>query len=713
MSYNPTENSALKDKTASILVIEPSSGVRPIITSVIRELGFNQPISLDSLSGSLDVLSAESIDWMIVSTFADDKINLLQLLKLLRDEPQLRNVKVSFFASDDEREFLAKAFSLGLFTAHTRPFNKDSFKQEFSNILSKMESYNWNSTLVSADYLRPILVERNDLLSRLKFEQAINAAFPSESSQLIHLAEAHFAVQNHSIARSLLWQALQRNPSLESKAVALGQCYSESQGADGKTNWDNLKLDSCVVVEPDTTIQSGIREALLSCGAKNIAIFDRGDQCWQWLKSNKEPDLLIMEWRIPEVSGSMLLQRCRSQGMHLLPIIVQSSLVPKNEEALLKEMGVNEVLAKPFRPEIFLNCVASVLSQTQRPTEFKDLEQRIRSLLAGQKMAEATNLLQVYLTKNRNPDDEGAVLISAEFAFASGDYKTARDIATNSIRQGNKSVVLMNLLGKSLIRLREFSAALQVLERADGIAPNSVARLCAITEVKQELGDTQGAQKILKQVNNFDAENQDVINTNLNIGVVTGDGDKVASAIDRFTPNENILAYLNNSAIVRVKSGQIDSAIDLYQKAIESIPPDKTHLKAIIGYNLALAQVRKNDLKSALVTLVANTVGGDETISRKARSLNERVQIALRNGTTVQLVGEPESINEAPSLRGDIALLLRRFSSTPSIETDVTSCCYGLYADESLDTKNILGLLASVPTIKSKEAIIKGKIPAQ
>jgi CheY-like chemotaxis protein/TolA-binding protein len=664
----------------------------------MRGLGFENLTSVTSLSEALSVLATTSIDWLITSFFVHEKTNALQLLKLARQEPDLKQLKVSLFAADNEADLLPKAFSLGLFSCHKKPFNKDTFTSEMRGVLERLEANSWHPSLASAEYLRTVLSTRGEgaAPARFRLEQALNQAFPEEVGQLLHLAESCFLVGNAPAARSLLWQAVQRQPGIEERVAALIQRHGQDDDA-----WKGVKLGRCVVVDSDTAVRESVKEALLSRGAKTVQAFEDGKAAWTWLKVNKEPDLLVMEWRIPGVSGPLLLQRCRSQGFHQLPVIVQSSLVKPEDEPLLKEMGVAEVLRKPFRKESFLNCVAASIGQSQRPSDLHSLELKIRALLASGRVADATNYMQLYLAKGEAENEATKALLTAEFAFAAGDYKTARDIAVKSMHHGNKSVALLNLLGKTLMRLREFSAALQIFQKANDIVPNSVARLCAVAETQQELGDAKGARKTLDQVDRVDDENQDVINSKVNIGLATGDKGLVQGAIDRFRPTDNVLAYINNKAIAHVKAGEYDQAIQLYTKVIDTIPHDKPRLLAIVGYNLALAQARKNDVKGVVEALARVPRGDDELLGRKVDSLAARAKAALGGGKPLQLSQESDTPATVTPVSRDAAALLRKLKATSAKIPSDLACCYGLFPDEGWDSELVKALLSELPPFKS------------
>lgn len=208
------EVSAIKSRAAAILIVEASSGVRPSMTEAFRELGFSNIRSVDSLTEALTVLAAEPIDWLITSLFPEDKTNALHILDIAKNDPGLQKLNTSLFVAEAERSFLPKAFALGLFTCHDKPFNKDSFRSQIETVLKSLGDNQWNATLTSAEYLRSVLKATNRYPELLQVEHALCQAFPKLLGPQMHLAEAQFLVGNSPAARALLWQIEQRDPNM-------------------------------------------------------------------------------------------------------------------------------------------------------------------------------------------------------------------------------------------------------------------------------------------------------------------------------------------------------------------------------------------------------------------------------------------------------------------------------------------------------------------
>ncbi len=660
-----------------------------MMTASLRELGFENVTGTESLAEAVNILEAEPVDWLITSAFLDGKANVLQLLKLAREVHSLASTLVSLYTAEEELYILPKAFSLGLFSNHLKPFNKDSFQADMKNALETLKSCDWNATLASATYLRRLCKDNPAYKeAHLQFATAMNQAYPEDVEILYQLAEAHLFAGNHAIARACLWQVMQRQPAYSSRIEELLKQHL-SHLPNENTGSQAVNVETAVILDPDSAVLTSMQDALSSFNVKDVQTFDNGLLCWEWLQSNKEPDLLIMEWRVPGLATPLLIQRCRSIGYHAMSVIIHSSLLQKQEEPLLYEIGVNDMLQKPFRRDDFLNCVSATLSQWERPTKQKTLETKIRVLLAGGQVTDAMNHMQLYLAHPNSDRDPTRRYIEAELAFSAGDFKGAKNAAMQSIQLGNKSVSVLNVLGKTLMRLNEYVSALKVFLRANEIAPNSITRLCAIAETQHEIGDNDATQATLQKLNDLDPDHQDVINLNVSIGLATGDKALVKKSIELFKPAQNILAYVNNKAVAHARAGEFDQSIELYENARKGLPDQMQRLRNIIDYNLALAFARKGDIEGTLRVLEGTGPVDDEALGRKISSLLNRCKSALAKGV-------PMILSTAGDEGAVVALEKADEVEAPASRVNVYRCCDGLFQDMELENEAVTKFLDKI-----------------
>lgn len=75
---------------------------------------------------------------------------------------------------------------------------------------------------------------------------------------------------------------------------------------------------------------------------------------------NNNYDLIITDLHMPELSGDELIEVVREDFDSEIPIIVTTGSYFGDEKTLYNELDIDEVLAKPYKPEDLRNMIKSL-----------------------------------------------------------------------------------------------------------------------------------------------------------------------------------------------------------------------------------------------------------------------------------------------------------------------------------------------------------------
>ena len=102
-----------------------------------------------------------------------------------------------------------------------------------------------------------------------------------------------------------------------------------------------------VVVEDDPSISSLLMYNFEAKGYR-VEIVDNGEQADQRLLEIT-PDLIVLDWMLPEVSGIELCRRIRArERTHKVPIIMLTARGEENERVRALSLGADDYVTKPF-----------------------------------------------------------------------------------------------------------------------------------------------------------------------------------------------------------------------------------------------------------------------------------------------------------------------------------------------------------------------------
>mgnify|MGYP000931395766 CR=1 FL=1 len=104
-----------------------------------------------------------------------------------------------------------------------------------------------------------------------------------------------------------------------------------------------VKEDPCiVVVDDDMMFRETLGQNLRDAGYQ-VQIFDGGPRLFSYLSNGGEVDLLLLDWRMPEMNGLEVLRKLRDDGVPAPAIFLTSLSDPIYEESALVSGAVDFV----------------------------------------------------------------------------------------------------------------------------------------------------------------------------------------------------------------------------------------------------------------------------------------------------------------------------------------------------------------------------------
>lgn len=710
-------DSSFQDKSIKVYAVDGSGANRTLLTEILRKAGYQDVTGLPSLKDVIAQLETEGVGWVITPLMLDQPVNALHLLRLATENPELKDLRVSIFAEEEEYSYLPAAFQSGLLSFFEKPYTKDTLAEQMNQFGSEFEKWNFESPLLSASYLRSYLKDHGSPDEWLKFEKKLFSIYPSYTNLLLEFVPPMVKMGMTDEGKATLKRAKFLDSSLEAQIADYTQKYLNGESieeAEGEA-FNFLGLEKVVVVDPDEVVQNQIKEALGELGITDIQSFSDGESASDYIKENPDPGLVIMEWRLPKLTGPLFLQRIKAAGAEATPIVVLSSLLQESDTPLLKEMGVAAAVKKPFDQSALVKDLITTIEQDRKPSDQASMERKMREDLRLKKLEDAMAIQAKYMAESSI--SQGAKeAIAAEFAFAQRQYESARDHGIEAIKLNGDSLFILSLLGKSLMLLREFDLALKCFKKAQQISPMNIERLCQMAEVQSEMGDEEGAKETLNDASEIDADNQNIDQTKAKIAINAGDTVTAKEIMAKLDEIDNVVSFMNNSAVAMARCAMVDQGIEQYRKTLKSIPDDREETKAIVMYNLALAHARASELEEAKIHL-GRCVKVESRVRIKAKNLMARISKALDEGSDFNLnlnnsplaalpppssgqgnvtqgTGDPEA--DLPEINLEI---LRTVSSKPG-----DLACFKIFSTSQID-KNVKQKFANPPRFAKRSAI--------
>ena len=118
-----------------------------------------------------------------------------------------------------------------------------------------------------------------------------------------------------------------------------------------------------LVVDENPYTRKLTRMMLMNIGAKSIFEAADGLAALDVIR-NVNPDIMLMDWDIPVLSGPQIMHIVRSPGVFAKPFLPIIMLTPRASRTRVSEairLGVHEVLTKPTSPKMLQDRLLSIL----------------------------------------------------------------------------------------------------------------------------------------------------------------------------------------------------------------------------------------------------------------------------------------------------------------------------------------------------------------
>lgn len=137
---------------------------------------------------------------------------------------------------------------------------------------------------------------------------------------------------------------------------------------------DLVQSLSVLVVDDNQYMRKMVRNLLVNCGIKEIYEAADGIAALDAIRT-MAPDVVILDWEMPLLSGAELVRIVRSPGVFPMPDIPIIMLTGHCERWRVVEavrLGVNEYLTKPVSAKAIYDRLVSIMAQPRPVVQLGD-----------------------------------------------------------------------------------------------------------------------------------------------------------------------------------------------------------------------------------------------------------------------------------------------------------------------------------------------------
>jgi DNA-binding response OmpR family regulator len=201
-------------------------------------------------------------------------------------------------------------------------------------------------------------------------------------------------------------------------------------------------MQTILVIEDDESLRDTIAVLLEQEGFRAILAGDGRAGLHTALR--QKPDLMLVDLRLPEMSGFEICKQVRTSGLDT-PIIVLSAIGDEVDKVLLLEMGADDYMVKPFGTRELLARIRAILRRAgpgaHKVLSFSDVDVDLERRVVSRKGQELRltpaeyNLLTFFLN---HPDRvlSRDLILNSVWGYES--YPTTRTVDAHIVRLRQK-----------------------------------------------------------------------------------------------------------------------------------------------------------------------------------------------------------------------------------------------------------------------------------
>ena len=122
-------------------------------------------------------------------------------------------------------------------------------------------------------------------------------------------------------------------------------------------------MSTILFIEDEAPIRDMVRFALSRAGMEMLDAADAA-QAEQQLRTRR-PDLILLDWMLPEESGIELLRRLRKDPERRdIPVIMLTAMAGEEQKVKGLEVGADDYVTKPFSPPELIARIRAVLRRS-------------------------------------------------------------------------------------------------------------------------------------------------------------------------------------------------------------------------------------------------------------------------------------------------------------------------------------------------------------
>ena len=373
-------------------------------------------------------------------------------------------------------------------------------------------------------------------------------------------------------------------------------------------------------------LRTACREELKRLGLKPDDLINCKDPSEVLEHSGKaQSAFLILDW---DIGGDLVLEALQGNiakgKVDSNPSFILASQEDKNLLAVAREFSVSQIHLGAVSTENIRGCLKKLMQETKESSPIKSVISKVAKAKAEGEFNLAVQVLKPLYEKM--PDNARIAIDLADCYLELGQLDEAKPILDQACASEPKNARAFHVASRYYLKSNDPEAAAKCLEQAKLINPYNVDRLIELGNIFMDIDRPKDAKDSFNSVLDFAPDNKSAKVKKGESMLALGEVNEALALIKEATSIKELASVFNNSAILQIRKGEHEKAIELYRSAMGVVGKNRK-VEARLWYNMGIGYVKWQKFDDSLDCFQKSTTA-DSNFQDAAHNL-EKVKAVL------------------------------------------------------------------------------------
>lgn len=348
---------------------------------------------------------------------------------------------------------------------------------------------------------------------------------------------------------------------------------------------------AAIIFTQRADVRNAVRDELRKIGLVTDQLYSPKDESEAIGSLNSLPEaILVLDWDSGVEPVLNILDQNRIKGkMDSHTVFLITSKIDDNIVATATEYHVAKIHSGEISSKHIKEALQSVYKDITNLSPIKKLLKQVGDHRRTRNFSGINEILAPMYEKM--PNNTRIAVEYGENLLEMGEVDKAEEVLTQAANQEPPYARAKHILAKVFLKKGNPTRAVTCMQGAQLISPYNVKRLLELGSLFLDINQPQSAKNSFDEVLSLSPENKGGVLGKGTAMLAMGEVNEALALIKESANTKELASIFNTSAIISIKKGSHDDAINLYKTALNAVGKNKK-VEARLWYNMGIGFIK-------------------------------------------------------------------------------------------------------------------------